>query len=103
DERTYAAVSALQLLHHQSILDIRHSGAAVAFQAGAEESEFRHGLYQLAGKTSCAVAFLDNGHEIVFDELPRVIAHQALLFREQRIEFDEVNVLELKRRHSGSR
>ena len=61
DERAHAAVAALQFLHHQSVLDIRHLGAAIAFEVGAEEAELAHGLDQFLGEAAVAIALLDDG------------------------------------------
>ena len=39
DETAQAGIAALQLLHDQPVLDVAHSGAAVAFQIRAEEAQ----------------------------------------------------------------
>ncbi len=90
-KRAHAAVAALQLLHHQAIFDVAHAGAAVTFQAGAEETQLAEGLHQLTREASFAVALLDDGNQIVFDELAGAVTHQALVVAEQRIEGDEVH------------
>ena len=71
DERAHAGVAAFQFLHDQAVFDVRHPGAAVTLQAGAEEAELAHGLDQFARKAAGAIAFFDDGDEIVFDELAR--------------------------------
>ena len=90
DKRTYARITAFQLLHHQTVFDIRHSRATVAFQAGAVKAEIGHRLHQFARETSGAVAFFNDGNEIVFDKLAGGIANQPLVVAEQRVESDEV-------------
>ncbi len=58
DERAHAGVAALQFLHDQAVFDVRHPGAAVAFEAGAEEAEVGHGLDQFAwesGRRDCTL------------------------------------------------
>src|SRR5438270_11895516 len=43
---------------------------------------------------SIAVALLDDGNDIFFDELAGIVAYQPLVVAEQRIEVDEVDALE---------
>ena len=95
DERANAAVAALQFLHDQSVFDIRHPGAAVAFEAGAIEAQVRHGLDQFLGEAAGAVALLDDGDEVVLDEFAGGVADQAFFVREQGVEFEEINSPEL--------
>ncbi len=96
DERAHAAVAALQFLRHQTVLDVRHAGAAVTFQAGAIEAELAHRLDQLFGEAAVAVALLDDGDEVFLDELAGIVAHQPLVVVEQRIEFDKIHALEFE-------
>ena len=95
DERAHAAVAALQFLRHQAVLHRRHARAAVALEAGAVEAQLAHGLDQLLGEAAVAVALLDDGNEVVFDELARIVADQPLVVAEQRVELDEIHALEL--------
>ncbi len=83
DEGAHAAVAALQFLGHQAVLDGRHAGAAVALEAGSVEAELAHGLDQLFGEASVAVALLDDGDEVLFDEQAGVVADEALVVGEQ--------------------
>ena len=101
DEAAHAGVAALEFLRHQSVFDVAHAGAAVAFERRAEEAEIGHGLDQFARKAAGAVALFDDGNEIVFDELARGVAHQALFFGEQRIELDEIDTAKFDGRHDG--
>ena len=95
DERANAAVAALQFLHDQSVFDIRHPGAAVAFEAGAIKAQVGHGLDQFLGEAAGAVALLDDGDEVVLDELAGGVADQAFVVGEQGVEFEEINSPEL--------
>ena len=95
DERTNAAVAALQFLHDQSVFDVRHPGAAIAFEAGAIEAQVGHGFDQFLGEAAGAVALLDDGDEVVFDELAGGVADQALVVGEQGVEFEEIDAPEL--------
>ena len=95
DKRANAAVAALQFLHDQSVFDIRHPGAAVAFEAGAIEAQVGHGFDQFLGEAAGAVALLDDGDEVVFDELAGGVADQALVVGEQGVEFEEIDAPEL--------
>ena len=52
------------------------------------------GLTSSRGKASGAVAFFDDGNEIVFDELARGVADQAFVVGEQSVEGDEVHAAE---------
>ena len=96
DERAHAAVAALQLLGHQAVLHARHAGAAVALEAGAVEAELAHGLDQLFGEAAVAVALLDDGDEVFFDELAGIVADQPLVVVEQRVELDKIHALEFE-------
>ncbi len=96
DERAHAGVAALHLLHDQAVFDVRHAGAAVAFEAGAEEAEVGHGLDQFAGEAAGAVALLDDGDEVVFDELAGGVADQEFVVGEESVKADEVNAAEFE-------
>ena len=76
-----------------------HAGAAIALEGGAEETELAHGLDQFAREAAVAVALFDDGNEVVFDELARGVAHQALVVAEQRVEVDEVHTAEFRGWH----
>ena len=93
DEGAHAAVAALHLLHDEAVLDVVHSGAAIAIDSGAEEAHFSHGLDQFAREAAFAVAPLDDGNKIVFNELARGVAYHEFFFGKQRIEFDEIETL----------
>src|ERR1017187_9157991 len=99
DERAHAGISAFQFLRDQSVFDVRHAGGAVAVERGAEESEIGHRLHQFPREPAGAVAFLDDRNQIVFDELARRGAHQALVVIQQRLEVDEVHTMEFDGRH----
>ncbi len=83
DEGAHAGVAALEFLHDQSVFDVRHAGAAVAFEAGAVKAEIAHGTDQFAGEASVAVALFDDGDEVVFNEFAGGVADQALIVGEQ--------------------
>ena len=102
DEAAHAGVAAFEFLGHQSILDVAHAGATVAFKRRAEEAEICHGFDQFARETAGAVAFFDDGDEVVFNKLPRGVANQALFFGEQRIELDKIDTFEFDGRHDES-
>ena len=102
DEAAHAGVAALEFLRHQSVFDVAHAGAAVALERRAEEAEIGHGLDQFARKAAGAVALFDDGDEVVFDELARGVADQALFFGEQRIELDEIDTAKFDGRHDES-
>ena len=74
DKAAHAGVAALEFLGHEAVFDVAHAGAAIALQRRAEKAEFGHGLDQFAREASGAVAFFDDGDEIVFDELARGVA-----------------------------
>ena len=48
-EAPHARIASLQLLHHQTVLDVVHPGAAVASEIGAEETHFAHFSRQAGG------------------------------------------------------
>ena len=68
DEAADAGISSFELLHQQSIFNVVHAGAAVAFERRPEEAEFAHGPHQLARKPPVAVTLLDDGDEVVLDK-----------------------------------
>ncbi len=96
DEAAHAGVAALEFLHDEAVLDVGHAGAAVALEAGAEEAELAHLGNEFFGKAALAVALLDDGDEVVFDELAGGVAREALVVAEEAVEADEVYALERK-------
>src|ERR1700733_3977406 len=102
DEAAHTGVPAFEFLSYKSVLDVPHAGAAVALQRRAEETQIGHGLDQFAREAAGAVALLDDGDEVVFDELAGGVADQAFFFSEERIKLDEIDTLELDGRHDES-
>src|SRR6266478_7167624 len=94
DKRAHAGISAFQFLRDQSVFHVRHAGAAIAVQRGAEESEIGHRLNEFAREAPGAVALLNDRYEIVFNEAARRIAHQAFVVIQQRVEADEIHTTE---------
>ena len=76
--------------------DVVHAGAAVAVEGRAVEAELAHGPDQFAREAAVAVALLDDGDEVVFDEGACVGANEKLVLREQGVELDEINALKLE-------
>jgi hypothetical protein len=101
DEAAHAGVAALQFLRHQAVFDVAHAGAAVALERRAKKSQLGHGLDQFAGKAAGAVALLDDGNEVVFDELARGIAHQAFFVGEQGIVLNEIDAAKFNGGHES--
>jgi hypothetical protein len=52
---------------------------------------------------SGAIAFLDDGNEVFFDELAGGVADEALVVAEQGVELQEINAAEFDGRHDESR
>src|ERR1700728_396977 len=98
-ETADARVAALKFLRHQAVFHVAHAGASVAFQGRAEKAQIGHGLDQFTRKAAGAGAFLDNGDQVVFDELPRGIANEALFVGQQGIVLDEIDAAEFDGRH----
>ena len=96
DKAAQAGVAAFQLLHHQAVLDIRHAGAAVALEVGAEEAQLAHEGNELARKTALAEAVFDDGNDVVFDEVASGAADEEFVFAEAGVEMKEVEVLEFE-------
>src|SRR5207248_8242910 len=71
DEAANAGISTFKLLHQQSILDIVHARAAIAFERRAVEAEFAHRTHQFARETTFAVALLNDPDEIVLNKPAR--------------------------------
>ena len=65
-------------------------------KGGAKEAEFPHRRNQLTGKPALAIAVFNDGNEIIFYKLSCRVAHHALVFGEERVEFKEINTTELK-------
>src|SRR5437667_7853385 len=93
-EAAQAGIAALQLLHEESILDVGHAGAAVAFEICAEETEPAHFGDQLAGKAGFAEAVPDEGKNFVLDELAGSLADQQLLLVEEGIDEEVIHTSE---------
>ena len=96
DEAAESGVAAFQLLHHKAVLDIGHAGAAVALEVGAEEAKLAHDGYELAWKALGAETFLDDGNQVVFDEVARSAANKELVLAEAGIEMEEIDALEFE-------
>jgi len=92
-----SAVAALQLLRHQSVFDVGHAGAAVAFKAGSEETHFAHEGNELAREAAFAEAVFDDGDDVVFNEVAGRTADEEFVFGEAGVEVEEVEILELER------
>ena len=98
-ETADARVAALKFLRHQAVFHVAHAGASVAFQGRAEKAQIGHGLDQFTRKATGAVAFLDDGDQVVFDELPRGVANEALFVGQQGIVLDEIDAAKFDGRH----
>src|SRR5262249_33870969 len=90
-EAAQAAVTAFQFLHQQSILDVAHFGAAVAFEVGAEEAQLRHLRDQVPREGGLAVMFLYDRNHTVFDKAARGLPDHQLLLAEQGIDLQVVD------------
>ena len=77
-------------------------GASIALEAGAKEAQLAHGLNQLPRKAAIAIALLDDGNYIVFDELASSIARQQLIARQQPVKLDEINPFKFERHTAGT-
>ena len=88
---TNPAVAAFEFLHHQTVFHIRHARAPVSMQAGAIKTEVGHRFDQLFWKAARAIAFLNDGNKVVFNELTAGVADQAFVVLEQRVEFEEID------------
>ena len=95
DEGADSAVTPLEFLHHKTVFNVRHPCAAIALETGAVESQVCHGLDQFTREAAGAVAFLDDGDQVVFNKFAGGIADQTLFIREQRVEFEEIDSPEL--------
>ena len=96
DEAAKAGVAAFQFLHHEAIFDVGHAGAAVALEVGAEEAELAHGGNEFAREALGAKALLDDGDEVVFDEVARGAADEEFVFAEAGIEMEKVEALKFE-------
>src|SRR6185437_14072277 len=96
DEAADAGVSALHLLGDESVLDVGHAGTAVAVEVGSEKAELAHLGDKLAREAALTVALLDDGNEVVFDELAGGVAGEALVVGEKGVELDEVDSAEFE-------
>ena len=96
DKASESGVAAFKFLHDQAVLDIGHACAAVAVKIRAEKPQFTHQRYQFTRETALAEAVFNDWNEVVLDEGACRVAYHALIFIEQRIEFEEVYTLELE-------
>src|SRR5229473_1106939 len=79
DETAEAGIAALEFLHDQSVFDIGHAGATVAFEIGAEKTKPSQLQNHLGRKPRVAEAVADEWYYAVLDELARRLPHQQLL------------------------
>ena len=91
DETAQPGVAPLDLLHQQSVLDVAHAGAPIAFEIRAEETEASHLRDQLARETRLAEAVADQRQHPLVHELARRLAHQQFLLVEQRIDLQKIH------------
>ncbi len=63
---------------------------------GAEEAELAHHGDEFAREAAFAEAILDDGDEVVFDEVAGGAADEEFVFREAGVEMKEVEVLEFE-------
>ena len=96
DKAAQAGVSTLEFLGEQAVLYIVETGTAVAFECCPEEAEVTHRANEFAREAAVAVALLDDGDEVVFDEGSGVGANEKLIFREEGVKQDEVYALILE-------
>src|SRR5262249_172582 len=90
DKAAESGVAAFQLLHHEAVLDVGHSGASVAIDGCAEEAKFAHDWDEIARKAFVAIALFDNRDQVVFDEVAGRAADQEFVFAEAGIEMEEI-------------
>ncbi len=96
DEAAQAGVAAFEFLHHEAVFDVGHAGAAIAFEVGAEEAQFAHDGHQFARKALGAETLLDDGDEVVFDEVAGCAADEQLIFTEAGIEMEKIETLKFE-------
>ncbi len=90
-EAAQSGIAALEFLRDESVFDVGHARAAVAFQARAEKPEFGHLRNKLHGKFSFAIVLLDDGHDFSVDELPRGLAGESFFVAQERIEVEVID------------
>ena len=76
NEAAQRRIAALDFLHHQPVLHVRHTGAAVTFECGSKESQLRHLRNELRGKFSFAIVLLDYREDLIVDKLASGLARQ---------------------------
>ena len=96
DEAAHAGVAALGLLHDQAIFNIVHAGTTVALDGGAIKTKLAHGTDQFFGEAAFAIAFLNDGDEVILNKLAGGIADEALVFTQQRVETDKVDTFKFE-------
>src|SRR6185369_14521476 len=94
DEAAQAGITALQLLHDEAVGDAAQAGKTVFGDAGTEKVEGAHGGHQLERGAAVAVAFFDDRLDLVIDERAHRVAHQPLLFAEERIQLQKIDAWE---------
>src|SRR5262249_29192959 len=85
-EAAQPGIAPLEFLHEQTVFDIAHSRAAVAFQIRAEKSELAHFRHQLQRKLRFTIRIADHGSHTIVHELPRGLPDHEFLFAELRID-----------------
>src|SRR6185437_12940570 len=97
DETAQAAVAALQLLHSQAILDVRHAGAAVAMEISSVKSQVAQYGDELARKARLAKATLDDGNHSILYKIAGSAANEDLLLAQICVKLKKIEALKLKR------
>ncbi len=97
-EAAEAGITALKLLHEESVLDVVHGGAAVTLgfgaEVGAEEAELGQFRDELRGEDGVAVTTADQRGDALIDEAARGLADEDFLCGKERIEKDIVDTRE---------
>ncbi len=99
--RTHAAVTALNLLHHQAVADLVQTGTAVLRRdIGTKSANFRQTFYNLGGEGRLLGVVFNNGADIPLYPVARGIANELVLFREEFVQEVVIGGFEKVRSHS---
>ena len=91
DERAQAGISALELLHDQTVGDVVEAGQTVVRERRAEEVHFRHLRNELGGELSLPGGLLDDRQDPVLDPAADGVADEPLLLGQEGVEAQVVH------------
>lgn len=96
DEAAQARIGAFKFLHQESVLDVVHTGATVAFEIGAEEAQGGHFGDKLRGEGGAVEGVAHERLRGFVNEAARGGADQQFLFGQEGIKVHVIDTGEAR-------